>query len=134
MLKSVGTVAVVVALAFIGASAPISAAEGPTVQRKVVLTQDLAIPNYQQVTVEVTIPVGGREGRHTHPGSVTVYVTEGALTLYYEGKPMQTYKPGEAVFIESGKIHEGINQGNTPIKAIASFVVEKGKPLTTQSQ
>jgi len=132
-MKLVGSLALVAAVAFIGASAPISAAEGPQVQRKVVLTQDLAIPNYQQVTVEVSIPVGGREGRHTHPGSVTVYVLEGALTLYYEGKPMTTYKPGEAFFIEGGKIHEGINQSNAPIKAVASFVVEKGKPLTTQT-
>lgn len=110
-------------------------AQQPAVQRKVLLQQDLTtIPGYQAVLVSVEIPVGGREGRHTHPGSVLVYVEEGALTLDYDGKPTMTYKPGESFYVEPGRIHEGINKGNTPIKAVATFIVEKGKPLTTQVQ
>jgi quercetin dioxygenase-like cupin family protein len=109
-------------------------AQQPTVQRKVLLQQDLTIPGYQAVLVSVEIPVGGREGRHTHPGSVLVHVQEGALTLDYEGKPTVTYKVGESFYVEPGKVHEGINRGNTPIKAVATFIVEKGKPLTTQEQ
>jgi hypothetical protein len=31
-------------------------------------------------------------------------------------------------------VHEGINKGSAPVRAIASFVVEKGKPLTTQAK
>ncbi len=103
----------------------------PTVQRKVLLTQDLAIPGYQTVMASVEIPAGGREGKHTHPGAVVVYLAEGTLTLESEGKPTTTYKPGESFYIESGKIHEGINNGSTAVKAVATFIVEKGKPLTT---
>ena len=132
MLKSVGTVAVIAALAFIGGSVPINAVEGPAVQRKVLMQQDLAIPGYATALVQVDFPVGSREGRHTHPGSVMVHIEEGAVTLFYEGKPMTTYKAGETFFVEAGKVHEGINNGNVPAKAIASFVIEKGKPLTTQ--
>ena len=40
-----------------------------------------------------------------------------------------TYKAGDSFFIEAGKIHEGINKGTSLIKAVATFVVEKGKPL-----
>ncbi len=106
----------------------------PNVTRKVLLQQDLTIPGYTTALVAVEIPVGGREGRHTHPGTLLVYVQEGALTLDYEGKPTKTYKQGETFFVEPGKVHEGINNGNTTVKALASFVVEKGKPLTTQVQ
>jgi quercetin dioxygenase-like cupin family protein len=106
----------------------------PSVTRKVLMQQDLNIPGYTAALVLVEIPVGGREGRHTHPGTLVVYVQEGALTLDYEGKPTKTYKAGESLSVEPGKIHEGINKGNTPIKAIATAVVEKGKPLTTQVQ
>ena len=42
-----------------------------------------------------------------------------------------TYKAGDAVVAEAGKIHEDINNGTTPIKLIAVYVVEKGKPLTS---
>ena len=54
------------------------------------------------------------------------------MTLDYEGKPTATVKPGESFFVEAGKVHEGINKGTTTVKAIASFVIEKGKPITTQ--
>ena len=106
-------------------------AQQPTVQRKILLTQDLPIAGYQTVMAAVEIPAGGREARHTHPGAVVVYIQEGILTFDYEGKPTTTYKAGESFFIEAGKIHEGINEGGSPVKAIATFVVEKGKPLTS---
>ena len=106
-------------------------AQEPTVQRKVLLTQDLPIPGYQAVMGVTEIPAGGREGRHTHAGALVVYIQEGVLTFDHEGKPTMTYKAGDSFYIEPGKIHEGINKGTSPVKAIATFVIEKGKPLTS---
>ena len=71
-------------------------AQQPTIQRKVLLTQDLPIPGYQAVMAAVEIPAGGREGRHTHPGAVVVYIQEGTITFDYEGKPTMTYKAGDS--------------------------------------
>jgi quercetin dioxygenase-like cupin family protein len=56
------------------------------------------------------------------------------MTIDVEGIPSKTYTPGESFFIPAGKVHEGINNGNSRVRAIASFVVEKGKPLTSQVQ
>ena len=109
-------------------------AQGPAVERKVLLQQDAAAAGYQNVLVAVTIPAGGREGRHTHPGTAIVHVLEGALTLDHDGRPSATYKAGETFSVEAATIHEGINRGTSPVRAIASFVVEKGKPLTTQAK
>lgn len=124
----------VAALSAMSVPVPGDAAPAPNVQRRVLLERDLAIPNYQTVLVEVTIPTGGREGRHTHPGSVVVFVQEGQLTLEQEGVPTRTYMPGESLFIDAGKVHEGINNGTSRVRALASFVVEKGKPLASQVQ
>jgi quercetin dioxygenase-like cupin family protein len=111
---------------------PVFSAAAPAVVRKVLMQQD--VPNGAQLSVvSVEIPVGGREGRHTHPGPLIVYVQEGALTLDYEGKPTVTYKVGETFSVDAGKIHEGINNGNVPIKALASFVTPKGAALTAQA-
>jgi quercetin dioxygenase-like cupin family protein len=107
-------------------------AQQPNVQRRVLLQQDLTIPGQQAVLVEVTIPAGGREGRHTHPGTLLVHILEGTMTFEHEGRSIMSYKPGESFTAEPGKIHEGSNRGTTPVRAIATFVVEKGKPLTTQ--
>ncbi len=120
----------IAAVSLIGTQ-PVLSAAAPAVVRKVLMQQD--VPNGAQLAVvSVEIPVGGREGRHTHTGPLIVYVQEGALTLDYEGKPTVTYKVGETFFVEAGKIHEGINNGTVPIKALASFVTPKGAPLTTQ--
>jgi quercetin dioxygenase-like cupin family protein len=112
---------------------PVASAEQPTVVRKVLMQQD-APGGQSMALVSVEIPVGGREGRHTHPGPLLVYVLEGAISLDYEGKPNITYKAGDTFFVEAGKIHEGINRGNVPARALASFVTPKGQPLTTQVQ
>jgi quercetin dioxygenase-like cupin family protein len=110
------------------------AAQQPTVTRKILLKQDAAIPGYEQDLVAVEIPVGGREGRHTHPGAVMIYVQEGTLTFDYEGKPTATYNPGDAFYVEPDKIHEGINNGKQPVKVIANFLLKKGLPMTSPAK
>ena len=75
------------------------AAQQPTIQRKVL------IPGYQIVMAAVELPPGVRSGRHTHPGTVVANIQEGVLTLDYEGRPTATYKAGDVVFVEAGKIH-----------------------------
>jgi quercetin dioxygenase-like cupin family protein len=129
MLASVGAAVLVVIAAHV-----VLRAQQPAVERKVLLQQDVSIPGYQNVLVAVTIPVGGREGRHTHPGTAIVHVLEGTLTLDHDGRATTAYKAGETFYVDAGKVHEGINRGNAAVRAIASFVVEKGKPLTTQAQ
>ena len=124
--------AALVGLAALSVAPTPASAQQPNVQRKVLLTQDLPIAGYQIVLAAVEIPAGGREGRHTHPGGLVVYMQEGVLTFDYEGKPTTTYKAGDSFYVEAGKIHEGVNKGTSPVKTIGVFVVEKGKPLTTQ--
>jgi len=130
-MKKANVTMVVAALLTASAATAIVRAQQPNVERKVLLQQDLTIAGYQNVLVAVTIPAGGREGRHTHPGTLLVHVLEGVMTLDHEGRPTATYKPGDTVYIEPGRVHEGLNKGTTPMRAIASFVIEKGKPLTT---
>ena len=96
------------------------------------MQHDLPMPGWSEALVAVEIPVGGREGRHTHPGPAIVHVQEGAITLDYEGQPTKTYKAGDTFYVDTGKVHEGINMGNVPARAIASFVTPKGQPLTAQ--
>jgi quercetin dioxygenase-like cupin family protein len=130
-MRLVAIGAALVGLAALSVTPTPASAQQPTVQRKVLLTQDLPIAGYQIVMAAVEIPAGGREGRHTHPGALVVYMQEGVLTLDYEGKPTTTYKAGDSFYIEAGKIHEGVNNGTSPVKTIGVLVIEKGKPLTT---
>ena len=125
-------VAAAAAFAVVCAGAVTTAQQAPAVKRTVLLQHDTSAPGFEAVLVAVEIPVGGREGRHTHSGTAMIHVLEGAITLDYEGKPTVTYKAGESFFVDAGKVHEGINKGNVPSKAIATFVIPKGQPVTTQ--
>src|SRR5262249_53888922 len=131
MCRTLITAVAVAGVSVVGWALLPATAQQPTVQRKVLITQDLPIPGYQSVMASVELPVGGREGRHTHPGAGFAYVLEGSITLEHEGRQTMTYKAGDAVYIEANKVHEGINAGSAPVKLVATFVVEKGKPLAS---
>jgi len=130
-IRRIVVLAAIAALAFVSAQV-IHAQQAPTVKRTVLLQHDTSVPGYEALLVSVEIPVGGREGRHTHPGTAMIHVLEGAITLDYEGKPTTTYKAGQSFFVDAGKVHEGINKENVPAKAIATFVIPKGQPVTAQ--
>lgn len=118
--------------ALVALLATLSATAQIGVNRKILIQEDIDIPGYQVLLVEVTIDVGGREGRHRHAGTLLAQVTQGELTLELEGKATQVYGPGDSVIIRPGQIHEGINTGDEPVIALASFVVPTDEPLTTQ--
>ncbi|HSG63408.1 MAG TPA: cupin domain-containing protein [Gammaproteobacteria bacterium] len=112
---------------------PVAGAQEPGNERRVLSRADLPTPGYEAVLVEARIPVGGREGRHRHPGTLVGYVQSGTITLEHEDRAPVVYEPGEAFDIEPGKVHEGINTGAVPVVVIAAFIVERGQPLATQA-
>jgi quercetin dioxygenase-like cupin family protein len=81
---------------------------------------------------EATIPVGGREGRHTHPGPLLVHIVSGEEAVYYEGQSDKIYKAGDTVYFEPNHIHEARNIGTVPVVGIGAIVTPKGAPLTKQ--
>ena len=122
--------ALIVAAGSVAAQQP---AASPTVTRTPLVTKDLSMPGgFVATLVRVDLPVGAREGRHMHSGTLVAYVKEGALTLDHEGKPTVTYKAGETFSVEPGNVHEGMNKGDVPTQLIATFVYPKDKPMTTQ--
>ncbi|HXB53233.1 MAG TPA: cupin domain-containing protein [Vicinamibacteria bacterium] len=104
-------------------------------KRTILTKQDLSnFPAHEGVVAQVEFTPGAREPKHTHPGDVFGYVHEGTLTVSIEGRPTATVKSGEVFFVPAGKVHWAENAGETPVKVLATFVVEKGKPLTSPAQ
>jgi quercetin dioxygenase-like cupin family protein len=68
---------------------------------------------------------------HTHPGEEIAYVLEGSLEYQFDGKPPVTLKAGEALFIPAGTVHSAKNVGSGNAAELATYIVEKGKPLVT---
>ena len=93
---------------------------------------DLSIEGREVVQAIVELDPGVTSARHTHPGEEIVYVLEGApLEYQVEGKPPVTLKPGDVLFIPAGAIHAARNVGSRKGAELATYIVEKGKPLLT---
>ena len=93
---------------------------------------DLSVPGREVVQSIVELEPGVTSSRHTHPGEEIVYVLEGAPLEYeVEGKPPVTLKPGDVLFIPAGAIHAAKNVGTRKGAELATYIVEKGKPLLT---
>jgi quercetin dioxygenase-like cupin family protein len=92
---------------------------------------DLSAPGREAVQVRVDIAPGVAFGRHTHPGEEIIYVLAGAIEYQVEGKPPVTLKAGDVLFIPAGTIHAAKNVGGDTASELATYIVEKGKPLLT---
>jgi len=92
---------------------------------------DLSIPGREAIQVRVEFDPGVVSPRHTHPGEEIVYVLEGSLEYEVEGKPPVTLKAGDVLFIPAGTIHAAKNVGSVKGAELATYIVEKGKPLLT---
>jgi quercetin dioxygenase-like cupin family protein len=92
---------------------------------------DLSASGREAVQVRVDIEPGVAFPRHTHPGEEIIYVLAGSLEYDLEGRPPVTLKAGDVLFVPAGTVHAAKNVGSDTASELATYVVEKGKPLLT---
>lgn len=121
--------AAIAALIAAGAWAPALATELAGTKRTDLLRHDLSAPGREVIQVLVEFEPGASAARHAHPGEEIVYVVEGVLEYRLDGKPPVTVKAGEVLFIPHGGVHAVKNVGTGKAAELATYIVEKGKPL-----
>lgn len=90
---------------------------------------DLSIAGRETVQARIDIAPGAIAPWHRHPGEEVIYVVEGTLEYQLEGQKPVTLRIGDVLFIPSGVAHMARNRGSTNGAEIATYIVEKGKPL-----
>jgi len=90
---------------------------------------DLSIEGRETVQARIDIAPGVTAPWHRHPGEEVVYVIEGVLEYQLEGKSPVTLTAGQVLFVPSGVAHKAHNPGTTNGAELATYIVEKGKPL-----
>ena len=90
---------------------------------------DLSAPGREVIQVRVDLAPGTVFGRHRHPGEEIIYVLAGTFEYLVEGRPPVVLKAGEVLFIPAGTIHAAKNVGRDHAVELATYIVEKGKPL-----
>ena len=107
----------------------VTQAQAPGITRTDLQRHDLSVPGREVVQVRVAFAPGVVAPRHSHPGEEIVYEIEGSLEYRFDGKPPVTLKAGEVLFIPAGTIHEVRNVGSVNAAELATYIVEKDKPL-----
>jgi quercetin dioxygenase-like cupin family protein len=103
--------------------------QSPGIERTDLQQHDLSIPGREFVHNRVDISPEAQAFKHTRPGEEIIYVLEGSLEYQVEGKPPTTVNVGEVLFVPAETIHAVKNVGTANAAELATYVVEKGKPL-----
>jgi quercetin dioxygenase-like cupin family protein len=111
-----------------GLALQVARAQQSGIKRTDLVRNDLTVAGHEVVQVRVDFAPGAAFGKHSHPGEEIAYVLEGTLEYQLEGKTV-TLKAGESLFIPAGAIHSARNVGSGNGAELATYVVEKGKPL-----
>jgi quercetin dioxygenase-like cupin family protein len=119
-----------VAMLIVASSLALHAAQAQQagIKRTDLQRHDLSAPGREVVQVRVDFAPGAAFPRHTHPGEEIVNVLEGTLEYEVDGKPV-TLKAGDVLFIPAGTIHAAKNVGSVNAAELATYIVEKGKPV-----
>jgi quercetin dioxygenase-like cupin family protein len=116
-------------LAMSGAQAQQSGLTRTDLQR-----HDLSTPGHEAIQVRVDFAPGAVAAAHTHFGEEIIYVLAGALEYQLADQPPVTLKAGGVLFVPAGVVHRAKNVGSAPASELATYVVEKGKPLVTPAR
>jgi quercetin dioxygenase-like cupin family protein len=124
-------IGVVMAMAGSALVPDVSQSQQPGTKRTDLQRHDLSAPGREVIQVRVDFDPGYVSPKHTHPGEEIIYVIEGTLEYHVEGKPTATYKAGDVLLVPAETIHWVKNVGTGNGAELATYVVEKGKPLIT---
>jgi quercetin dioxygenase-like cupin family protein len=121
-----------VAMVMAGGSPPTRAesTQQPGTRRTDLQRHDLSAPGREMIQVRVEFDPGYVAPRHTHPGEEVIYVIEGTIEYQIGGKSA-TVKAGDVLFVPAGTVHSAKNIGSGNGAELATYIVEKGKPLIT---
>jgi quercetin dioxygenase-like cupin family protein len=123
----VGVVSMAAWIAVVG----LCAAQQPAFKRTELQRGDLSTPGREGVQALAEFPPTVAAGKHTHPGEEMGYVLEGTFRIEIDGQPAVTKRAGEVFLVSAGRIHNATNIGSGTARILATYIVEKGKPLAT---
>jgi quercetin dioxygenase-like cupin family protein len=121
---------ILLAAAMLGAGAASAAPpafEGVT--RTDLQRHDLSAFGHETIQARIDIAPGVTAPWHRHPGEEIIYVLEGTLEYQLEGRAPVLLRPGDVLFVPYGVAHKARNTGSGNGAELATYVVEKGKPL-----
>jgi quercetin dioxygenase-like cupin family protein len=114
----------------VAAAASVALAQAQGIKRTILQRVDVEGPEHKECVFGVAeLAPGASIGKHIHYGHELGYVAEGEGDLLVDGEPARHVRPGDSWKIDPRKPHDARNTGAAPLKVVANYLVEKGKPL-----
>jgi quercetin dioxygenase-like cupin family protein len=110
----------------VAAGPPVS--QPPGVTRTELQRHDLGTPGREAIQMRIAIAPGITFPDHRHPGEEIIYVLDGRFEYRVAGRPI-IVGAGEVLFIPAGIVHSARNAGSDTAVELATYIVEKGRPL-----
>jgi quercetin dioxygenase-like cupin family protein len=107
----------------------LASAQQQGVKRTELQRHNLSAPGREVIQMRVAVDSGVALPMHSHHGEEIVYVLEGVWEFQLEGENVQTLKAGDVAFVPAGVKHWAKNVGSDTGSVLATYVVQKGKPL-----
>jgi quercetin dioxygenase-like cupin family protein len=101
----------------------------PGLRRTDLQQYDLSIPGREVIQNRVDIDPDAPAIRHWHPGEEIIYVLEGSLEYEIDGESPRRVDTGGALMVAAETVHSVRNVGSGSAVELATYVVEKGRPL-----
>ncbi|MBC7846338.1 MAG: cupin domain-containing protein [Flavobacterium sp.] len=121
---------IIIIMGFVALLFPSNAlAQRSGIQRTDLQRHDLSVSGHEAIQVRVDFEPGAAFGMHSHPGEEIIYVLEGTFVYEIEGELPVTLNAGDVLFIPAGKNHSAKNVGKMKASELATYIVEKGRPL-----
>jgi quercetin dioxygenase-like cupin family protein len=106
-----------------------SVQQAPGLTRTDLQQHDLSVPGREVIQNRVDIAPEAPAIRHWHPGEEIIYVLEGTLEYEIDGQHPTRVSAGEALMVPAEAVHAVRNVGDGNATELATYVVEKGRPL-----
>ncbi|MBB4855941.1 quercetin dioxygenase-like cupin family protein [Mycobacteroides chelonae] len=90
---------------------------------------DLSTPGREVLSTRVDFQPGAQAARHKHPGEEIIYVLKGTLVCDIDGQGSKTVTAGAILFVPAETFHSVRNVGDDEGSELATYVVDKDKPL-----
>jgi len=82
----------------------------------------------EAIQVRVDFAPGAAFPKHSHPGVEIAYVLNGTIDYELNGKTVRL-QAGESIYIPAGTVHSARNAGAGITSELATYVVERNKPI-----
>ena len=103
--------------------------QAPGIKRTDLQEHDLSVPGRRVIQNRVDLGPEAQPVRHWHPGEEVIYVLEGSLEYEIDGQGTLMVHEGDALTVPAHAVHSVRNAGDGTAAELATYIVEKGKPL-----